>query len=253
MLPLSFMPNAAYSLVRLGRDHGGGYLVETQSLWQSARLVSLGVGDDWSFEKDFLRRQPVPLAAYDPGLTDQYLLDRGFVHVFGMLALQKTPLSVVESFWKLRDYRAFFRGQRVHHRLKAGYDGRSSKSLRRILEEAGPEGPVFLKVALEGWEYHILDDVVRHAERLSGLLIEFHGANWRRRRIAEFLRACPLTLVHIHGDNTDRFVDVRGDPSILEMTFANDPRAVASEPRIPHPLDRRNNTNYREVALHFGV
>ena len=253
MLPLSFSPNATYSLVRLGNDHGGGYLVETQSLWRSAQLISLGVGDDWSFEKDFLRRQPVPLTVYDPRLDEEYLLDRACVHAFGMLALQKSPRAVLESFWKLRDYRTFFRGRRIHHRLRAGYDGASAKSLRRIFEEAGPEYPVFLKVALEGWEYHILRDVVRHAERLSGLLIEFHGANWRRPRIEEFLRACPLTLVHIHGDNTDRFLDTRGDPSILEMTFANEPRAVASEPRIPHPLDRRNNTNYREVALRFGL
>ena len=255
MLPECFRPFATYNLVRLGGRHGSGHLVEAQSLWKSARLISLGVGDDWSFEKDFMRRKraPVPLAAYDENLTPAYLLGRGVAHVFGMLALQKSPFAVLNSFWKLRSYRTFFRGQAVHHRIKVGYGGDSSKSLRAILEDAGPDGPVFLKVALKGREYHILHDLVRHADRICGLMIEFHGANQRRRQIIDFLEACPLMLVHIHGDNDSRFLDTRGDPSILEMTFANNPRQLAFGPLIPHPLDQRNNPNHPEVELKFSL
>ena len=36
----------------------------------------------------------------------------------------------------------------------------------------------------------------------------------------DFLKVCPLTLVHVHGNNTLRLLDMRGNPSILEMTFA---------------------------------
>ena len=59
--------------MRLGKDHDGGYLVEAQSLRQTARLLAFGLSDDWSFEKDFLRRRPVPLASYDPTLTEAHL------------------------------------------------------------------------------------------------------------------------------------------------------------------------------------
>lgn len=119
---------------------------------------------DWSFEKNFLRQQPVPLTAYDPPLVDTYLLDRGFVHVFGMLALQKSPLSVFKSFWKLHDYRTFFQSRAIHHRLKGGHDGASSKSLHHIIQNASLDSPIFLKAEMEGWKYHILNDVVRHAD-----------------------------------------------------------------------------------------
>ena len=64
MLPSSFRPDGTYDLVRLGKDHDGGYLVEAQSLRQTARLLAFGLSDDWSFEKDFLRRRPVPLASF---------------------------------------------------------------------------------------------------------------------------------------------------------------------------------------------
>ena len=57
----------------------------------------------------------------------------------------------------------------------------------------------------------------------------------------------------IHGDNTLRFLDTRGDPSILEMTFANNPRQLTFGPLIPHPLDQRNNPNHPEVELEFNL
>lgn len=69
----------------------------------------------------------------------------------------------------------------------------------------------------------------------------------------DFLKVCPLTLVHVHGNNTLRLLDMRGNPSILEMTFANDPHAVAFGPLIPHPLTRRNNPNYRKAVLNFDL
>ena len=251
MLPYCFKPYATFSLMRVGNTHEGGYLIETQSLWKAAQLVSLGVGDDWTFEKDFLSRKPVPVTAYDPGLTDMYLLDRAFVHLLGMLVLQKSPAEVAKSFWRLRDYGKFFQGRIAHHRIQPGYDGSASKALSSIIEAAGPDYPIFLKVALNGWEYRLLDEMARHADKICGMVIEFTGVNLRRKRIEKFIEQGPFTLVHIHGNNTLRFLDEHGDPTILEMTFVNNPREIADGPLIPHPLDRRSNPNYREVELRF--
>ena len=35
----------------------GGYLVGAQSIPQTTQLLTIGLSDDWSFEKDFLRRR----------------------------------------------------------------------------------------------------------------------------------------------------------------------------------------------------
>ena len=40
MLPSSFRPDGTYDFVRLGKDHDGGYLVEAQSLHQTARPLA---------------------------------------------------------------------------------------------------------------------------------------------------------------------------------------------------------------------
>ncbi len=250
MLPSSFRPDGTYDLVRLGKDHDGGYLVEAHSLRAAAQLLTFGLGDDWSFEKDFLRRNPVPLASYDHTLTEGYLLRKSLKYFLKMLIARKSLFSVLKSLWKLIDYKRFFRGDAVHHRLKVGFDGGSSRSLRGILEAGRPDSPIFLKADIEDGEYRILDDLLEHADRFCGFVVEFHDVDLHRERIDAFIQKFPLTLVHVHGNNCGG-VCANGDPLAIEMVFAASPQKISQEPQIPHPLDQPNNKGQKELDLKF--
>ena len=52
-LPTCFKPKKKYSLHRFGKDFDGGYLVGKDTILNSDTLISFGINDDWSFEKDF--------------------------------------------------------------------------------------------------------------------------------------------------------------------------------------------------------
>ena len=52
--PKIFKPEKQYKLVRLGKDHDGGYLVGENSIKNSEVLISFGINDDWSIEPSFL-------------------------------------------------------------------------------------------------------------------------------------------------------------------------------------------------------
>ena len=52
MLPIEFKPKHEYELIRLGQDNDGGYLVDKKSIEDSKSLITLGLGFDWSFEKN---------------------------------------------------------------------------------------------------------------------------------------------------------------------------------------------------------
>ena len=58
MLSILLKPKHTYDLIRLGQDNDGGYIVEKQSTKKSKNLVSFGLADDWSFEKDFKKFNP---------------------------------------------------------------------------------------------------------------------------------------------------------------------------------------------------
>ena len=69
VLPAFFRPWSSASLIRLGQDYDGGYLIDERDVAASTALLSFGLNDDWSFERDFLRLRPVPLQAYDATLA----------------------------------------------------------------------------------------------------------------------------------------------------------------------------------------
>ena len=52
-LPISFKPNKNFKLIRLGSNNDGGYLIGNQTINDTKTLVSFGILDDCSFEKDF--------------------------------------------------------------------------------------------------------------------------------------------------------------------------------------------------------
>ena len=45
-----FYPKNNCSLIRLGNNNDGGYVVEENSIKNSEILLSFGLSDDWSFE-----------------------------------------------------------------------------------------------------------------------------------------------------------------------------------------------------------
>ena len=65
MLPLFLKPKHEYDLIRLGGSFDGGYLVEKKSIEKSESLITLGLGYEWRFEKDYKRKYNKPIHCYD--------------------------------------------------------------------------------------------------------------------------------------------------------------------------------------------
>lgn len=55
-LPSFFKLYSVEDLIRLGKDNDGGYLVTRSSILKATVLVSLGINDDWSFERDLIKK-----------------------------------------------------------------------------------------------------------------------------------------------------------------------------------------------------
>jgi hypothetical protein len=79
-LPKFFKPKFQYDLIRLGRNNDGGYLVGEKTIKATKTLISLGINDDWSFEKDFERRSKnLKTLMYDDCLNSIFLLKNFFL------------------------------------------------------------------------------------------------------------------------------------------------------------------------------
>jgi hypothetical protein len=248
VLPKNFQPSAEVELIRIGRDWDGGYLVEPRSLYNADVLVGLGINDDWSFERDFLERKPVPLFAFDGSISYKVLVRRAVRTLFR----PNDPKTIVRSLRTALEYKRFFRGANQHLRNFVGMpSSEKSIDLRELFEiHLSQFSSVFLKIDIEGAEYRLLNDLGHLSNRISGLVIEFHDLDLHLDQVASFIEDFPLHLCHTHVNNYGG-IDKSSTPLVIECTFTSETSDKRWQGRLPHSLDRANNCALDDVPLEF--
>lgn len=256
MLPVEFYPRTEASLTRIGSAFDGGYVVAIESLRPTRTLLSFGLGLDWTFEKDFRARTGAKVVAFDHTITRRSWQWGIFWSVVDVVLLRADPQTPISRFRHYKRYKEFFSGEDVIHRQeKIGPGFVGGTDIDALLKEHRPSTGVFFKIDIEGGEYRLLDQLVRHQESISGLVIEFHDCDLHRERIVDFIRAFDLRLVHIHGNNCGG-CDDNGDPLVIEMTFkrgspSDAPRTKPKEYPVDD-LDRLNSPFMKDLVLNFA-
>ena len=235
LLPKSFKFKQAKDLIRVGKDNDGGYLISKKDLLRSDFLLSLGICDDWSFEKNFLKKNKVPLHAYDASLNFNFLRNRNF--------------SIIKKIKKIFPYKNFFKGKNIHFRKFIGINNNKEGfyTLSSVLDDLKFKA-IFLKIDIEGSEYRVLDSIISNQNKLSGLVIEFHDCDINLSKIEWFIKNFNLKLIHIHANNHGLVDLEKKMPLALELTFSKYCE-LNDQLKLPHPLDMRNGTNREEISL----
>ena len=246
MLPKSFKPDGAYELIRMGSDHDGGYLVDPKSIEQSNALIALGIGRNWSFEKDFLERKKVKIHAYDYSIGPGYWIKHFFKRILAVLIGRlSAPFDAVKLFL---EFKIFFKDSAVLYLEKIGTAPGCDTNLKKALDRLD-RAPLFLKVDIEGYEYQILEEIIRCKDDLTGLVIEFHSVSDNIEQIEDFINKIGIRLIHIHPNNNR--LDEEGDPKAIELTFSRNPIKLEDKFIHPHALDQNNVPRKDSVSMRF--
>ena len=96
-LDKSFKPKYNFDLIRLGRDYDGGYIV-CKSILNSKGLISLGINNDWSFEKDYFKKINSKILTFDPTTNISLLLDFFFNSIYSDKYITSNLLPVIFLF-----------------------------------------------------------------------------------------------------------------------------------------------------------
>ena len=240
-LPNYFKPKKKFSLIRLGKNNDGGYLVGKKTILESEILISLGIGDDWSFESDFLKiNNQSKIIMYDRyPLAQNYFLKES-IKSFLTIDFKKTLFNIK----KFNESKIFFSNNKVKKRLIR------YKSLDKIFQDEKINGKVFLKIDIEGSEYRILQDIFRHKHLICGLVIEFHDIDFHQQDLKNFIENLDLNLTHVHANNAS-VLDLDGNPTCLELTFEKNPDAIGDVAEIPNALDQKNLSNVADHLIIF--
>jgi hypothetical protein len=205
-LPKILQPFKCNSLIRLGKQGDGGYLVNEIDILKTKQLLSFGIAEDHSFESQFIDLSKCICDTWDASVT-----------------------SVDDA-------------RITHHSKNVGYGGYNT-SINTILLSAQQDS--FIKCDIEGEEYLLLDNIIKHSHKFTGITMEFHDinspSNWNS--MTSFIAKVQQKLIHTHINNY--FYYKKDDlliPDILELTFTSSDNIMYDESiTLPHNLDQSND------------
>ena len=257
VLPYELRPHSVPSLVRLGRDYDGGYVVDQRSIEMSDCLIGLGLDTDWSFENDFRNWKAVPITVYD-GSVGYWIFLRRMIKKILKAPFKKhidmQMLGVPTNYYEIvKNYPKFFRGQVRHIKKHVGRDIPPNEiTLNAVFENLLLKyaQSVFLKIDIEGSEYIILNEILKNAGRLSGAVIEFHNVPKKMNTILTFVKRFELEICHIHCNNAaplhESFI-----PEIVEISFTRFRTKESDSLHLPGKHDKPNLVNKPDYLIKF--
>lgn len=249
-LPKVFMPTKSPELIRMGRDHDGGYLVVKDDIMNADGLLSFGVNDDWSFEEDFYAANASPILAYDGSVGEKYFI-KDFISWMGRV---DKPYIAVRKLNTYRSYKKFFQGNRAHiQKFISDFSFQNWIPIEEVfsaLQQQNVRKP-FLKMDIEGGEYRILNALIEHSANFTGATMEIHDLDLHLDTVAEFIDAFAHPLVHIHCNNSGP-INGQGTPLVIELTFSSAASVLDDMlPQLPHRLDMPNVKRLPDYQLEF--
>lgn len=246
-------------LIRVGAINDGGYVIPKHLVHDVDVLVSMGIEEDWSFDREFSERNPrIRIHAYDHTISRNSFRRGVLLAAAGMCAGRRPPSEVLRRMKLLRSYGSFFSGANTHYqqRVYNRVDLSSDVTLAQIFARCQSEA-VFLKIDIEGSEYRIVNGLIEYADRIAGMVIEFHDTEPFRSIFSAAIVALleKFEIVHVHANN---FMGVASDgvPEALEVTFEKKGKGSSRDRRMKLPLpfiDAPNDPDRADYKIRFSI
>ena len=236
-----FKPKENYHLERFGRENDGGYLINSMVILKAENLVSIGIFDDWSFEKHFIKHNDkAKILCYDNLISFKFIFIRSLKKLILDLIKFKFK-NIFKYIYLILDYLI------ISNKINFTKKTINKNHIKKILVNLQN---VLLKVDIEGSEYLVLEDIIEVQKKLNGLIIEFHDVGKNKNIIENFITRFELELSHIHPNNYGE-LDENNDPNIIELSFERQPVKVEGDIKFPHDLDQKNNQLKPEITIKF--
>lgn len=256
------------NLTRLGPKGDGGYVVPRDQINDCELLISLGLSDNWAFDKEFLAiNSTAKIIGVDHTIGPCWFLRRILVYFWKLILYSSINNHQKRNkyFAKLRNsigYFSFFKEPHIHLKKRISTrNGKSDISLGQILGSNFTQHAyhdVFLKMDIEGAEYETVPNIVLYQNRIRCIAAEFHDIDKKTSDFNKCMKSLSqhFSVVHIHGNNGAGYDHINDFPSVLEITFINKSLlnrefsfSTSEYPR--EGLDFPNNPAVPDFGLHF--
>jgi len=260
MLSKQFLPIYIKNsnLIRIGSAYDGGYVLPKILLKNINLLISLGVGENWDFEKQFSSFSKSKIVAYDHSINNDYWYKKFKSDIINFFSLKYFKPQKLYKIIQFIDFYIFFKiNKNNQFYLKKVGNKKGCISFKEIMKKNSKK-KIFLKSDIEGAEYSFLKDVIKYHEKINGFIFEFHHVTKNINKLSNFIKKMKkyYFLVHIHANNFSP-VSKKNIPNTLELTFAHKKffRSKRKKNNKKYPLvglDKPNFKRAEDINLYFN-
>lgn len=252
-------PTEMSSMKRIGSLNDGGYVVPLASILEADGLLSLGISNDWTFEKEFNELNPAAsIHAYDHTISSGVFLLSFLKSIVKLFLARNSFAKVKYDLRTFFSYPNFFDGNVAQH-FREAIGSRSDgdfTDLKTAISRLGKE-KLFIKSDIEGSEYETIDDILEFQSKIVCLTIEFHDLETRREEFINAIRRLQnfLTIVHVHGNNCGSLTS-DGFPNVIELTMVRSEIVVQFPPspsKVTSIFDAPNNPHARDFRIIWNI
>lgn len=247
-------PVTVEDLCRVGNLSDGGYAMTHSAIERCDGFVSLGLGENWSFERAVSDINPkAVIDIYDDTVSFFFFVRKAFNGLVKLILFRESKSNFFARFWRLKDYFSFWvrNPMNTHHQIRINKD-----SFKKVLSGYPNETMIGLKVDIEGSEWDISDLISEDQSRFEFLLIEIHDFDKHVDQLRKFLSnlAGSFIIAHLHANNFET-LGSNGFPKVFEITLLRERNVVTiGESRKELPisgLDAPNAKNRPDFLIKF--
>ena len=220
------IPFKVKKLIRFGRKFDGGYLVCSDAIKKIDNLITLGVGDDISFESDLEKKMSLKKVHMYDYTVNHFLFIKIILKYFRRLITLRTKK---ENFtYSIKNYFNFIRfnnKKNVYLFKKKVVDKTNENkdiSLNDILDKV-KSNKNLLKLDIEGGEYSIVDKINQNSSKIKILIIEFHFIKTKKNTFIRSVKKLlnNFDIIHLHANNYFNLTSKDTFFEVLEVSFVN--------------------------------
>ena len=210
-------------LFRLGSIDDGGYVVPQATVKSSNLLISMGISDNWDFEKDFRKYSNAKILAFDYSINNNFWISKFKKDLIKFIHFKIFKPRKLYKMFQYIDFLIFFRlNKNNQFFLEKIGKNKGSISIDNIIRKYTQDHEkIFLKIDIENFEYEIIDEIILYKSKIQGIVIEFHSISKNLEKIYNFINKLnsDLGLVHIHINNYS-VKEIGQFPEAIELTFS---------------------------------
>lgn len=247
-------PVIVEEICRVGNLSDGGYVITGSAIEKSEVLLSLGLGENWSFEKAFMEiNKAASIDIYDHTVSFRFFVIKAIKGIVKFLLFKENFSNVLARVKRVKDYYLFWvmNSRNKHHQIRI-----SEASFSEALSLYKNSSSIGLKVDIEGSEWGILKLIAENKYRFQFLLIEIHDFDNHVDQLRDFLRELSgqFVLGHLHANNFEN-LGINGFPKVFEITLLRSLEGSIStgyRSELPIPgLDVPNAKNRQDFLIKF--